>query len=393
MRQIKLSKNIPAVLLIFLLMILSAYCDNVKGVFIPAFKTDFKVDNTSIGIMITIGTLGCAVFSYVGGVLCERVGQKKVFIIGLSIVGCSLIMLRLSTNFIVLVVGMFFLNMGQAFGSIATNTLIPVLFLSFQAVIMNITHFCYGLGSSLAQKFSGAMLYNGTTWRQIYLYIAISAFILLTLFVFVKIPQTHKMNYKEAIGLKDICHDKLIYYYVFALGFYVFAEMGTGNWFVNFMEKVYNYNKSQSSSYVALFFAVFAIGRLLGGFIVQKFGYVNTVGISMVMAVVMYTTGIALGEKGLILIALAGLFFLITYPTLILSVSTIFKQSSLYITGVIITFCSLTSTILNLIFGYLIDKIGAYNAFYMIPASLFISIIFIYLIKIYSKANFAISNK
>lgn len=393
MREIKLSKNIPAVLLIFLLMILSAYCDNVKGVFIPVFKTDFRVNNTSIGLMLTMGTLGYTVFSYIGGVLCEKLGQKKVFIFGISIIGCSLLLLRFSTNFIVLMLGMFLLNMGQAFGSIATNTLIPVLFLSFQAVIMNITHFCYGLGSSLAQRFSGVMLYNGTTWRQIYLYIAVLAFILLIFFAFIKIPQAHKMDYKVSIGLKDIYRDKLIHYYVLALGFYVFAEMGTGNWFVNFMEKVYNYNKSQSSFYVALFFAVFALGRLLGGFVVQKFGYVKTVGISVVIALVMYTTGIAIGEKGLILIALAGLFFSITFPTLILSVSTVFKQSSLYITGVIITFCSLTSTILNLFFGYLTDKVGTYTAFYMIPASLFISIIFIYLIKINTKAHFIISNE
>lgn len=393
MREIKLNKNIPTVILIFLLMILSAYCDNVKGVFIPIFKTDFSVDNTSIGIMLTIGTFGFTVFSYVGGVLCARIGQKKVFIIGILTVCCSLVLLRCSTNFIMLMVGMFFLNMGQAFGSIATNTLIPVLFLSFQAVIMNITHFCYGLGSSLAQRFSGIMLYNGTSWRQIYLYIAGSAFILLIFFMFVKIPQTHKMDYKVNIGLKDIYRDKLIYYYIFALGFYVFAEMGTGNWFVNFIEKVYNYNKSQSSFYVALFFAVFAIGRLLGGFIVQKFGYVRTVEISAVIALVMYTTGIAMGEKGLILISMAGLFFSITFPTLILSVNTVFKQSSLYITGVIITFCSLTSTILNLFFGYLTDKVGTYTAFYMIPVSLFISIIFICLIKINTKTHFIISNE
>ena len=50
------------------------------------------------------------------------------------------------------------------------------------------------------------------------------------------------------------------------------------------MQKNYNYNESKSSFYLALFFGIFTVGRLLGGFIVEKMGYLNTVLISLIIA-------------------------------------------------------------------------------------------------------------
>ena len=268
---------------------------------------------------------------------------------------------------------------------IATNTLVPVLFLSFQAILMNLTHFCYGLGSAFAQRFAGIMLYRGITWRNIYLMVALFALIMFVFFIFVKIPEPNKVKSDFKIDKNKLFKDKLIYFYIFAIGFYVFAETGTGNWFVNYMEKNYNYDKSQSSFYIAVFFAVFAVGRLIGGFIIEKTGYINTVLISAIFALMSYSVGLALGENGLIIISIAGFFFSIIFPTIILTISKVFKENSAYITGIIVTFGSATSMVMNLFMGYLNDKISPYTAYWLIPISLVISIVFIYLIYINTK--------
>ncbi|MDU5014128.1 MAG: MFS transporter, partial [Clostridium botulinum] len=44
-------------------MILVAVCDSTRGIFIPIFKNEFNVNNTKIGLMITISTLGYTVFT------------------------------------------------------------------------------------------------------------------------------------------------------------------------------------------------------------------------------------------------------------------------------------------------------------------------------------------
>lgn len=387
MNSSKMAKtnNILPIFFIFLMMILSAICDSVRGIFIPVFRKDFSINNTSIGIMLTSASLGYIVCTYIGGVLCEKIGQKKVFSLGYIFVILSLLVLCISPSFLVLLCGIFFLNVGQSLMGIATNTLVPVLFLSFQAILMNLTHFCYGLGSAFAQRFAGIMLYRGVTWRRIYFMVAILAIIMFVFFIFVKMPEPHKVTNNFKIDKKKIFKDKLIYFYIFAIGFYVFAETGTGNWFINFMEKSYNYNKSQSSFYIAIFFAVFAIGRFIGGFIIEKTGYINTVLVSSVFALISYSLGLMLGESGLIIISIAGFFFSIVFPTIILTISKVFDENSAYVTGIIVTFGSAISMIMNQFMGYLNDRINLYAAYWLIPISLVISIAFIYLIYINTK--------
>lgn len=372
--------NLKLLVPIFLSMILLAICDNVRGVFVPVLQNEFSINNTKIGIMIFVSTLGYSIFTYIGGLFCEKIGQKRVYIVGFIIMFISLLLVSFSPNYLVLLLGMFLINTGQAFVAIATNTIIPIIFLSIEVIIMNIAHFSYGIGSAAAQRVAGILLYNGISWRKIYFYIAIITLFQLIIIMFTQIPNLHKLEQNKKIKNKIIFKDKIIYLYIFALGFYIFSEIATGNWFVNFIEKNYYFNKSQSSYYISLFFTVFAIGRLAGGFLLQKLNYLKTVAISLTIALIMYTFGILLGAKGLMLISLSGLFFSITFPTIVLTISKVYTENSSYVTGIVVTFASFINMILNLFMGFLNDKLGIYLTYYMIPISLSFSLIFVLLI-------------
>lgn len=166
-------------------MILVAVCDSTRGIFIPIFKNEFNVNNTKIGLMITISTLGYTVFTYLGGILCQKKGQKRVYSIGLLIISISFLLLNFTPNYIILAILMFLINGGQAFLAISSNTIIPIIFISFQAIIMNLAHFNYGMGLALSQRISGMLLYRGITWRRIYLYLSIITFIVYLLLFFI----------------------------------------------------------------------------------------------------------------------------------------------------------------------------------------------------------------
>jgi fucose permease len=361
------------------MMILNAMAENVKGIFIPLFKNDFSVNDTQIGYMLTISSLGYIIFTYIGGMLCEKLGQKKVFVLGFLSLILSLAGLGIGYNYILFLASMFLMNVGLALISIAINTVIPVLFISFQAVLMNLTHFCYGLGSTIIQRLAGELLFRGMGWRVIYLAEAALILIVLILFMPVKIPYTHKSENKEnnKSNNKNLFKNRLVYFYMIGLGFYVFAEIATGNWFVNFIEKTYAYDKSRSSFYLALFFGLLTFGRLSGGFVAEKLGYLKTVIGSLIIAFILFITGLTLGESGVIIISLSGLFFAVTFPTVLVTVSKVFKENSAYATGIIVTATSTTNMILNMLMGYLNDNIGVNKAFYLIPISLVISILFI----------------
>lgn len=365
--------NIIATVFMFLLMILAAIAENTRGIFVPSFKENFSINDTQIGVMLTMTSIGYMVATYFGGALCQKIGQKKVFIIGIIFMIGSLGLLSMSSTYYLFLISMGLVSCGLALTSIAINTIVPILFVSMQTLIMNLVHFCYGLGSAVGQRTAGVLVYKGVDWRVIYMVVALAYVVMLVCFIFIKIPEPPKAK-EEKMSIFNAGYNKIIIFYMIALGFYMFAEIGTGNWFLNYMEKTYSFDKGSSSFYVALFFGIFTIGRLLGGFVVERFGYINVVIKSLITALIIYTIGLFMGQSGVTIIAISGLFFSIAFPTIVSTISKVFGKNSAYITGLIITAGSVINMIMNMIMGVANDNLGTRIAFFLIPISLVISI-------------------
>lgn len=390
---LKKGNNKITIIFIFILMTIISIADNVRGVAIPIFMKEFNINDTNIAIMLTVSSIGYILFTYIGGTLCEKIGQRKVYFVSLIITIISLLLLYMTKNFYMLLLNMFLFNVGISLVSIATNTIVPVLFLSFQGILMNLTHFCYGLGATISQRVSGIMIYNGIPWREIYLILALIFILYSILFCFISIPKAQICSKSEHGMKKNIYKNKLLYLYMITLGFYVFSESGTLNWFTNLMEKSYGFNTNKSSLYLSLFFGMFTFGRLVAGFIVEKFGYINTVARFLAIALVLYLTGLVLKDKGVIIIGLAGFFMAATFATIVTTVSKVFKEHASYATGVIITAASTISMVLNAVIGKLNVTLGVYNSYYLIPICLLITATFAAILNRNTKGYFLRSDK
>lgn len=383
----KKQKNWTAIIFIFVIMAMIAVVDNTKGIFVPAFKREFGVDDNSISNMFIISSAAYMLFSYIGGILSEKLGQKKVYILGILLNIISLLLLSEAKTFTMLLIGIGISSGGIALIAIASNTIIPIIVITAQAVIMNMMHFCFAIGSSIGQVIFGNLSAMGISWRDIYFYVAIIYIVLLVIFLVLKIPVAHikSEKHKEKNNYKVIFKNPIIIVYMFAIGFYCFAENGIASWFVNYITSGFNISEGTAANYTAIFFAIFAIGRLFGGFVVRKVGYFNTIVTSLVIAAILLFIGIFLGQNGLMVISISGLFFAITFPTTILTISKVFKGNGVYITGIIVTANSFIIMILNKIMGILSDYIGAKESFYMIPITIVLSAILMFIL--YSKTK------
>jgi len=379
-------KNKTTIAFLFSLMILVSMGDNLRGVFIPVFKGEFNVDDTGMGLMLIISSLGYMIFTFIGGILCDKIGQRKVLRLGMASCIISLLLLFYSPNFTVLLIGMFIINMGVSLIVISVNTLIPLLAISFQAILMNMIHSFYGVGATITQRGAGLMLYNGFSFRSIYL-ILISLFLLAFIISFgIKIPEKNKDEIEKTIQWNYILKNKLTYFYILALGLYISAEMSTANWFINFMQTTYNFDANKSALYSSVFLGIFTIGRFFGGFVVEKVGHFKSVVISLSLATFIYTTGLILGSKGLLMVSISGIFFSIIFPTIVVTISKVFPRNSSFVTGIVVSFASGISMIVNFLIGYFNDLIGTQNSFYIIPISLLISTVFSIVIFLNTKS-------
>ncbi|SHK54344.1 Fucose permease [Hathewaya proteolytica DSM 3090] len=373
--------NIGIIIFMFLLMIINAVAENLKGIFLPYFKRDFGITDGIMGIWLFTGSMGYILFTYLGGLLSKKYGQKRVMFMGiiLTIVSCISFYFSHSSRFMIFL-DIFLINGGISLSTIAINTLIPIVGVGFQAVLMNLTHFFYGFGATLGTSTTGYLLNNSVKWQNIYLGVCIFYVIMVSVIGLIKVPSIRIVENDKNVIKKDNNSDRaifsngLMYGLAMSLGFYVFAETATINWLVNYCEKSFSMTVLQATKYLSLFTAVLTMGRLLGGFIVQKVGEFRTVLLFTVCAIILFTFGVVLGSGGIIMISLAGFFFSIIYPTLVLCAGKLFGSESAYVTGIIISLASGVNMILNVVMGYLNQILGPIKGFYIIPTSLCVSL-------------------
>ena len=366
------STTTPIAILLILIYLIVAMGDNFKGIFVPFFKSEFSVNNTQIGYVMTASLFAYAVFQYIGGILIERIGYKKVLSMGFIMGMAAILVLINCLNFPMLILGMFLLNIGMAMFNIGVNTLGPALPIASTAVLMNVINGSYAFGNTALQRVSGKLLARGIPWRSFFKFMLVAALALFIYMLIIKIPYQPA---KRVGGNSQIFKSSTIYLYIIAAGGYLAAEYGIGNWFVNYMNETFGMAADKSSLYIAIFFGAKAVGLMFGGFIADKLGHFRCILIYGIGATVTSVLGIALGEKGLILFALGGLAYSAIFPTLITTISGAFKESTSYATGLILMCGTLIAMVVSMLIGVLNDHIGTHIAFFIIAISVAVTTI------------------
>ena len=365
-------KNWPIVLLLLLMYVIVAMSDNFKGIFVPLFKEDFGVSNTQIGYVLTACLFMYALFQYIGGILIERFGYKKIISLGILIAMGSLVLLVTCKSFLVLIIGLSILNSGIAMFNVGVNTLGPVMTVASTAVLMNFVNFSYGTANTTMQQVTGSLLKKGVHWQSFYLIMLFCCAALLVYLWVLRIPykpQAGGVTYKKS----ELFRNRLLYFYIGAIGFYVAAEYGIGNWFVNYMSEEFSLDAERRALYMTLFFGLMTFGRIFGGFVADKLGYFRSVLIYGTVASVLCILGISMGKSGLILFAVSGFFFSLIYPTLMSTIRGAFKEGASYVTGLILMCGTLIAMAVNLLIGIANDGIGVYYSFYIVAVCLILS--------------------
>jgi len=372
--------NLPIILLLVFMYVIIAMSDNFKGIFVPLFKEDFQVNNTQIGYVFTGGLLAYAVFQYIGGVFIERLGHKKVIALGTIPAIVGLVFLTTYKSYVALLVGLFSINISMAIFNVAVNTLGPIMIVASTAVLMNLVNFSYGAANTMIQATVGNLLVKGMEWPQFYLVMLLCCIALLIYLRYVKIPYKTS-SVQGAYNKMDLLKNKMLYLYIFALGFDLGSEYGVGNWFVNYMGEEFKLASDDRAFYVTLFFGLFTLGRLIGVFVLDRIGLFKSLVVCGCIASLLCTVGIVLGKAGLIIFSISGLFYSIIYPTCVTTVRGVFKEATPYATGIILMCSTFVAMVVNMLIGMANDVIGVHSSYYIIAISIGLSTLSIFLIK------------
>jgi len=357
-----LRKNAYTIVIIYLLMMLIGIVENVKGPLIINIKTFYGVDYTMMGLFLSVGSFGFILSTFLGGFLADKIGRKSVLISGLILIIAGILGIFAARKFIVFLIFAFVMNMGMGLLEIGINAVASIVFIVNQALMMNLLHFFYGVGAIISPNMTAKLLHINFSWQQVYLTVGAIAFILMLAALEIKIHGEKKHIAGDKIDYIQILSDKRMWLFASMLGFYIASELGVGNWVVTFFSAQYKMDNTISSLYLGLFFAAFTFGRLVGGFIVERIGYIKSLFIFSLVSSILIASGMA-GRNFAFLISVAGFFYSIIFPTTIAIVMKEFKQHVTIIIAIILTISSTINMLANFLIGRLNDIFGVFIGF------------------------------
>lgn len=362
-------------------MLVLGIIENILGAIVPNLREDFGVNYTSIGYISLAAGFGYILTTLLGSLWSERFGQRSVIAIGIGCVALAILGTYASLNFIFLLLAMVIMNLGFGAMAIGANTLAPRIFIRKQALMMNLLHFFYGAGAIIGPRYAGQLLDVNISWREVYLYSLIFLSVVLLVFLVSKFPTRIKGDKGDNIPIGSVLRDLRFYLFATSLGFYVACEVGVARWFPNFLQEVHGFDKLSSTNYLSIFFTVFTIGRLLGGFVVEKLGYYRSTLGFLIISALLFALGISMGSSYAILISISGLFFSIVFPTIVAILVEEYPKGTSSVMGMAITASSLINMLGNYTIGKANDIIGVKGGFGLILIYFLITIVSLLLLS------------
>lgn len=362
----------------FVVMFTIAIASGIRGLLVPNFMSFFHVSSYQIGLLFSLTTAVSVLSAFLTAPLSGKIGYKNTVIAGLLINSVGFYLTAKSSDFIWFALGYSLITFGITFSITCLNTIVTVIKVSFQAVLVNMMHFFFGIGVTFSQKFGGDLIETGFNWQDFFF--AMSVLYMICVFLILLIQYPHVEISSSKSGYRDLPNKKFIYLLCIALGLYVSAEFQTGNWMINYLHQVYGYSEGHAGTYAAIFFGTFSIGRFLGGFIAEKMGYVRSVSLFFCLSSCLFVTGLLMGESGLLILAGSGFFFSLIFPTVTIYAANLYPNHKAAVISLISTICNFLSLVSSFAIGYLNDWVGTQLAFWLIPSCLIMGAVLFILI-------------
>jgi len=380
-----MTKNPAADRLLYSVYFIYFFCGMAmcfEGAFMPEFKEHFQLTYQQQMYTMFAKNIPFVIFSILIGLLSKKIGFKNCLTIAMFLfaIGTALLIPGLqSGNYVVVLVAFFIIGTGFNFELVAGNPLLSGLgdpsgsssrlnlgnALGAIAQIIAPLIILIILPLSVVKTADKIPYMNG-------LFLAIAVILVVT-GLFTLILKDGKINFEEqkdsrlvqSQRVESVWHNKKLILGFIAIFIALGAESGIFGLYRNYLEDPAIAALSSHQSYIlyTIYFATFALGRLVGAFVQKRVNPALTlvfcVIAAMVLLLIMMTTS---GIAAVVSITLLGLFISIFFPTLYaISIEGLGKDTAL--ASGLLTMGFLGAAILPVLQGKLADWLGLKYSF------------------------------
>jgi fucose permease len=347
--------------LVFLGFLVFGFSENIKGPAIPKMQEQFSLSEMQIGILLAFNALGYLIACSFTGFLIKKRGIGFSSILAFGSMALAGVLIFLSVNYTTLSASYFFMYIGNGILEIALGVLAARVFTKNTGMMMNLSHFFYGLSSTVAPIFAITLMstkFFGKElgWPGMYLVMLSLSLLPLILALFAKFPGDD-IKAEERMPFMEYIKDYTTWLIVIILSLGVISELSVGGWLVNYLEKSYNWSIASGSKLLSLFFLTFTLSRLFLGTLTDKIGFTKSIIIFSGSAGILNLAGVLIGEPGAFLFALAGAGIAPIYPTVMALLAKRYPKDSDTAISFTVTLMGIASVIGNFLVGGIVDLV------------------------------------
>ncbi|MNO79262.1 L-fucose-proton symporter [compost metagenome] len=349
------------VLTVFIGFLVFGFSENIRGPAIPRIQTDFRLSEMQIGTLLSLNSLGYLLACSFTAILVRKWGVKITSLLAFGSMAVSGILIYFSNNYPVLSGSYFFMYVGNGMLEIALAILGAQIFVKNTGTMMNLSHFFYGLSSTVAPIIASGLMTvtvfgHTLDWRGMYLIMLMLSVIPMIPALMARFPD-QDIQEGERIPVKTLMRDPILWMVVVILSFGVISELAVGGWLVNFLEKAYGWSTDSAARMLSAFFLCFTLARLFIGPVTDKIGFTLSLIILSGFTAVCTVAAIVVGEPGAILFAIAGAGIAPVYPTIMALIAKRYGKNSDTAITFIVTIMGFGTVVGNYLIGAIIEGI------------------------------------
>ncbi|WP_154663585.1 MFS transporter [Neobacillus dielmonensis] len=338
--------------------------ENIKGPALPSMQSEFSLEESQLGVLLSLNSLGYLLACSFTSVLADKIGIKFTGILAFASMALSGVFMFLSKGYLSLTASYFLLYIGNGMLEIGLGIMAARIFTKNTGTMMNLAHFFYGLSSIGAPILGAAMMGWHLTdhqlgWRGMYLILLSLSLLPIIPSLIGRFPEEHQSE-GEAASFSGLLRDPIAWLIVAVLSFGVISELAVGSWLVYYLEHAYDWSLKQSSGMLSLFFLFFTLSRLFAGPITDKIGYALSIMLFSAFSGICSFAAIFIGETGAILFAIAGIGIAPIYPTVMALLAKRHAKGVGTAITFTVTLMGIASVIGNLLIGFIIDMVNEF---------------------------------
>ncbi|CDS02943.1 hypothetical protein LRAMOSA00345 [Lichtheimia ramosa] len=282
--------------------------DGSIGAIIPRLKDYYDVSNQTVSMLFLCNSFGYFVSAIANGYLVQKFGQLGTIYFGASVLVFGYSVIAYGFPFYVMAVLMVLQGAGVALLDAAMNvyaTTVPMA-----TMMLNLVHAIYGVGAMLSPLIAGVLLDLDISWRGIYAVMAlISLFNLILVRVGLHDADLHGKSEESDQVDKEMLQAALLHRMTILGAIYILIYVGLevtmGGWSITYMIEGRHADQAPMTRVVAGYWAALAAGRIVLGYVAEKFGEKRTVSVltaatGVVLLVIWYIPNIVVDSIAIV---------------------------------------------------------------------------------------------